>query len=128
MTEQKPTRSLPRLQRYLLAWLTGCMIVMVLVYTQLLDYYLDLGIDLRTQRFLEQTAEVYAAADAEAGAGPRLPMEPGLSGYLNMSDIPPQILDVFPLDDLRHGELIRFRNLDFWPHSTFLTIFGGTQK
>ena len=113
MTEQKPTRSLPRLQRYLLAWLTGCMIVMVLVYTQLLDYYLDLGIDLRTQRFLEQTAEVYAAADAEAGAGPRLPMEPGLSGYLNMSDIPPQILDVFPLDDLRHGELMRFRNLDF---------------
>ena len=70
MTEQKPTRSLPRLQRYLLAWLTGCMIVMVLVYTQLLDYYLDLGIDLRTQRFLEQTAEVYAAADAEAGVGP----------------------------------------------------------
>ena len=113
MTEQKPTRSLPRLQRYLLVWLTGCMIVMVLVYTQLLDYYLDLGIDLRTQRFLEQTAEVYAAADAEAGAGPRLPMEPGLSGYLNMSDIPPQILDVFPLDDLRHGELMRFRNQDF---------------
>lgn len=85
MTEQKPTRSLPRLQRYLLVWLTGCMIVMVLVYTQLLDYYLDLGIDLRTQRFLEQTAEVYAAADAEAGAGPRLPMELGLSGYLNLS-------------------------------------------
>ena len=42
------------------------MIVMVLVYTQLLDYYLDLGIDLRTQRFLEQTAEVYASASAAA--------------------------------------------------------------
>ncbi|GEM_PF-452390 len=113
MTEDKPTRSLPRLQRYLLLWFAGCAIVMVLAYTQLLEYYLELGIEIRTQGFLEQTAEDYAEAYAEAGARPELPTGPSLSGYLDLSDIPPQILGVFPLDDLQHGEAIRFTNLDF---------------
>ncbi|MAD06294.1 MAG: hypothetical protein CMP86_02660 [Gammaproteobacteria bacterium] len=113
MIEDKPTRPLPRLQRYLLLWFAGCTIVMVLAYTQLLEYYLELGIEIRTQRFLEQTAEDYAAVDPEKAARPALPSGPGLSGYLNLSDIPPQILGVFAPDDLQHGEAIRFTNMGF---------------
>ena len=109
MTEGKPTRSLPSLRRYLLFWIAGCVIVMVFAYTQLLEYYLELGIEIRTQGFLEQTAEDYA----EAGAGSELPAAPSLAGYLDLSDIPPQILGVFPLDELQHGEAIRFTNLNF---------------
>ena len=86
---------------------------MVLAYTQLLEYYLELGIEIRTQRFLEQTAEDYAAVDPETAARSALPSGPGLSGYLNLSDIPPQILGVFALDDLQHGEAIRFTNMGF---------------
>ena len=71
---------------------------MVLAYTQLLEYYLELGIEIRTQRFLEQTAEDYAAVDPETAARSALPSGPGLSGYLNLSDIPPQILGLFALD------------------------------
>lgn len=112
MTEHKPSRSLPRLRRYLLFWFSGCAIVMVLTYTQLLEYYLDLGIEIRTQRFLEQAAEEYVALDAESSRR-ALPSGPGLSGYLALSDIPSHILDVFPLDDLKHGEVTRFINLDF---------------
>ena len=113
MIEDKPARALPRLQRYLLLCLAGCVVVIVLVYTQLLEYYLELGIEIRTQRLLEQTAEEYAALGADKAARPALPSKPGLSGYHNLSDIPPHILGVFALEDLKHGEAIRFTNMSF---------------
>ena len=113
MIEEKPARALPRLQRYLLLCLAACVVVIVLVYTQLLEYYLELGIEIRTQRLLEQTAEEYAALGAEKAARQALPSKPGLSGYHNLSDIPPHILGVFALEDLQHGEAIRFTNMSF---------------
>ncbi len=113
MTEDKPTRSLPSLRRYLLLWLAGCAIVMVFTYTQLLAYYLELGIEIRTQSSLERTAEEYAESYAEAGSQAEPPTGPRLSGYLDLSDIPAQILSVFRLEDLQHGEPLRFTNLDF---------------
>ena len=113
MIEDKPARALPRLQRYLLLCLAACVVVIVLVYTQLLEYYLELGIEIRTQRLLEQTAEEYAALGAEKAARQALPSKPGLSGYHNLSDIPPHILGVFALEDLQHGEAIRFTNMSF---------------
>ena len=113
MTEDKQTRSLPSLRRYLLIWFAGCAIVMVFAYTQLLEYYLELGIEIRTQSSLERTAGEFAESYAEAGPQAEPPTGPSLSGYLDLSDIPAQILSVFRLEDLQHGEALRFTNLDF---------------
>ena len=55
-TTDTPDRPLPRLRWYLLSWFGGCALVMVLAYTQLLDYYLEQGIDLRTRAYLERVA------------------------------------------------------------------------
>ena len=112
MTEDAPSRSLPSLRRHLLSWFAGCAILMVIAYTQLLEYYLELGIDLRTESFLERTALEYAQ-EAIGGARPDLPVGRSLSGYLDVSDIPPQILAAFPSEKLQHGEALRFVNLDF---------------
>lgn len=106
---------LPTLRRYLLFWFAGCAIVMVVAYTELLDYYLDLGIDLKTQSSLERTAQEYAQRHGQAlheGGTAVLPAGRNLTGYLAMEDIPAQIRAVFPLDELVDGEVLRFVNLD----------------
>ena len=54
--------SLPTLRRYLLIWFGGTAIAMVIAYTALLEHYLELGITLRTQSFLERTAQSYEEA------------------------------------------------------------------
>lgn len=113
MTEDKPARQLPSLRRYLLLWFAGCAIVMVSAYTQLLEYYLELGIELRTQAALERTAEEYADAYTAKGARPTLPDGPSIAGYRDLADVPAHLLAVFHLEKLRHGEVLRFTNLKF---------------
>ncbi len=112
MSDKAASRTLPSLRRYLLAWFTGCAIVMAIAYTELLDYYLVLGIDLRTQSFLERTAEAYAH-NFNAGQDPDMPVSRNLVGYRDLSDIPPHLLALFPTQRLQHGEAQRFVNLDF---------------
>ena len=112
MTEDVSRRALPGLRRYLLYWFAGCAIVMAIAYAQLLEYYLELGINLRTQSFLERTAEGYVQA-TNGGARQDLPSGPSLAGYLDLAEMPPQMLGVFSLDGLQHGEAQRFVNLDF---------------
>jgi signal transduction histidine kinase len=111
MTEAAPVRWLPRLRWYLLAWLASCALLMVIAYTQLLEYYLELGIDLRTKSFLERTATEYAR-ESISGADPALPTGRSLSGYLAVADIPAGIRAVFPFDERQHGEMLRHVNLD----------------
>ncbi len=113
MTEvQKQPRPLPSLRRYLLLWFAGCSIVLVFAYTELMEYYLEIGIDLRTQFFLERTAQTYEEQTI-AGEMPELPTGPSLAGYSDLSDIPAHVLSVFPVRRLRHGEVLHYTNLDF---------------
>ncbi len=44
----------------------------------------------------------------QRGVRPKLPTGPNLTGYREVTNVPQQILAVFPLDDLEHGEAIRF--------------------
>ena len=111
MTENTPMRSLPRLRRYLLTWIVGCTVLMVVAYTELLDYYVDLGIDLRTQSFLERTAQEYARKSVD-GDWSDLPADPSLKAYRSLDNIPLQIRSVFRLGNLQHGEILRYMNLD----------------
>ena len=110
MTERDVTKKLPSLRRYLMFWFAGCAIVMVVAYTQLLEYYLDLGIDLRTQTFLERTAISYNQ-QLSKGERPRL-LDDRVVAYRNLTELPSELLDVFPVQNLRHGEVRRFVNLD----------------
>lgn len=116
MTEAAANRSLPRLGRYLLFWFSGCVILMVVAYTQLLEYYVEFGVDLRTLSFLERTAQEYVGARAAAQAEGReaaLPSGERLMAFRSLADIPPPIAARLDLDDLEHGELERRVNLDF---------------
>ncbi len=106
MAEYTP-RTRRRIRRYLITWIAGCTLLMVVAYTQLLDYYFDLGVDLRTQSLLERTAEYYAATHKQD-----LPSGPSLVAYTTIEDIPAQYHLVFDMDDLEHGELERYINRD----------------
>ncbi|MEM7099264.1 MAG: hypothetical protein AAF541_13460 [Pseudomonadota bacterium] len=103
----------PSLRRYLLTWFAGVAILVVIAYTQLLEYYLELGIGLRSQSILEQAAEDYAEDYALLGVRPALPTAPGLGGYTDVNQIPADIFEVFAHEELKHGEVLRFTNLDF---------------
>ena len=109
-SEKKQTH--PSLRRYLLFWFAGCAILMVVAYTQLLEYYLELGIELRTESLLERTANEYAEATSNSATSD-LPTGYSLSAYLDLADMPPQILAAFSNKKLRHGEVHRFVNVDF---------------
>lgn len=100
-------KPLPSLRRHLLTWFVGGAVVMVFAYTQLLEYYRDLGIDLRTQSILEQIALEYTA-DRTKG----IPTERNLKAYFELADIPQVVRDEFSVRHLSHGEVQRFLNLD----------------
>ena len=85
---------------------------MVVAYTQLLEYYLELGIELRTQSTLERTAMVYDQ-ESSSSIDPALPIGQNLQGYLSTEDIPESVASAFRLNRLKHGELMRHANLDF---------------
>lgn len=107
-----PKRSLPSLRRYLLTWFVGCAILMVVAYTQLLEYYLDLGVNLKTQATLERTAIEYQQ-EMTSGVDLELLKRRSMAAHRNLNDIPLNLLKVFPVNNLRHGEMVRFVNRVF---------------
>jgi hypothetical protein len=111
MTEGREHRR-PRLRWYLLSWFAGSVVLMVLAYTQLLEYYLELGIEIRTQSVLERTATDYIEA-SRAGENPELPTGRSLQGYLGDDQMPEWLTSAYRLDRVEHGELVRRANLDF---------------
>lgn len=102
--------ALPSLKRYLLTWFVGCTIAMVFAYTELLEYYLSLGVELRTQSLLEKTALQYLESEKE---GLKLPRDQNLRSYDSLSKIPPEILSKFSPRNSSHGEIQRFVNVNF---------------
>ena len=64
MTDPAPAR-MPRMRRYLLAWFAGFIAFAIFAYTQLLEYYLEFGIALRTQSLLERTAQEFIDAEVK---------------------------------------------------------------
>ena len=124
MSEPGSQRSLPTLRRYLLAWFAGFALLMVIAYTQLLDFYLDLGINLRTQSFLEQTAQDYART-SENSATQLQHERQSLAAYRKLEDLPDQIRGVFPVDDLKHGQMRRRVNVDLDDDNDIIPIDTG---
>ena len=104
MSERAQACAFPSLRRSLLSWIAGSGVVLVLVYTVLLEYYLDLGIALRTKSVLQRTAASYAEAVAADPAAP-LPTAPGLKSFRHIEDIPAALREQLSPEAFRHGEM-----------------------
>ena len=112
MSERDRARAFPSLRRSLLSWFVGSGVVLVLVYTLLLEYYLELGIALRTKSVLERTATSYAEAFAADPTAP-LPTAPGLRSFRHIEDIPVALREqLSPETFHRHREMQNFVVLD----------------
>ena len=101
MSERDRPRAFPSLRRSLLSWFAGSGVVLVLAYTLLLEFYLDLGIELRTKSVLERTATSYAQAVATDPAAP-LPVAPGLRSFRHIEDIPAALRGQLSPEAFRH--------------------------
>ena len=101
MSERERARAMPSLRRSLLSWFAGSGVVLVLAYTLLLEYYLDLGLELRTKSVLERTAASYAEAVAADPTAP-LPAAPGLRSFRHIEDIPAALRGQLSPEAFRH--------------------------
>lgn len=112
MTNQNEIRNLLPLRWYLLGWFAVAALILVLVYSSLLDRYFLWGIDLRTEALLEQTADNYALARIENITAP-LPSGQNTKAYEEMSEIPNNFQRLFSLDSPKTNQLFRYLNIDF---------------
>ena len=105
------SQTLPTFRRHLVYWFGVCALLMIVTYSLLLEYYLDLGVNLRTQTLLERTAQDYVNQVSTSGS-PGLPEYRNLVGYLSYQDIPEEIKLLFPKESLRDGVMQRRINVD----------------
>ena len=94
------------MRRYLLWWICGSGVALVLCYTVLLELYLDVGVRLRAGNDLEQVAADYVARHAADPAAP-LPAGPYIAAYRRFADMPEAIRKRFPAHEYRTGEIAR---------------------
>ena len=111
MSERKRARAFPSLRRTLLSWFAGSGVVLALVYTLLLEYWLDLGVALRTKSVLERTAASYAEELAADPTAP-LPTAPGLRSFRHIDDIPATLRGRLSPEAYRHREMQQLVVLD----------------
>ena len=118
-------RRLPRLRWYLLGWFATCTVLVVVAYTQLLDYYLELGIELRTQTLLENTS-----ADLEARGIDQVELPRNLKVFKTLDDLPVEFQGLFDVDVLNLMRLVTYTNVnvdderDFRLGSEILRMMG----
>jgi hypothetical protein len=62
------SQTLPTFRRHLVYWFGVCALLMIVTYSLLLEYYLDLGVNLRTQTLLERTAQDYVNQVSTSGS------------------------------------------------------------
>ena len=111
MSERERAREFPSLRRALLSWFAGSGVVLVLVYTLLLGFYLDLGVAMLSKSILERTAANYAE---ELAADPTAPLPTGqnLHSYRQIEDIPTAVRERLSPEAYRHREMRQFVGLD----------------
>jgi len=104
--------TLPSLRWFLLMWLLGGAVLMVISYTVLLEYYLDLGVDIRTDSILLRNAKQYDSAAMLDESEP-LPRGYHLQSYLGFDALPSQIREIFPENNHHHRKVLRHANRDY---------------
>ena len=88
----------------LLWWILGLGLVLVLVYTVMLEYYFRFGVILRTKESLERHAVVYAREFAR-NPDTSLPVAPNLQSYRSLDAMPHHLRLQFPAAAYPHGQL-----------------------
>ncbi|MEM1436751.1 MAG: HAMP domain-containing sensor histidine kinase [Pseudomonadota bacterium] len=85
---------------------------MIVAYTELLEYYLQLGIDLRTQSFLEAAADDYERK-GESASSDQQTTGARITAYRSPESVPQAFRSMFAMDDPAPGHMQRYVNLDF---------------
>ena len=88
----------------LLWWSLGIGLVLVLVYTVMLEYYFRFGVILRTKESLERYAAAYAMDFAQNPDAP-LPATPNLQSYRSLDAMPAHLRLQFPAPAYPHGQV-----------------------
>ena len=97
-------RRLTSLRSLLLLWICGSGIILVLVYTGLIEYYFRFGIILKTKVSFENSAITFAEEYSTNPYAP-LPTGPRLKSYRTLEEIPDELLTLFPQSSHEHGEI-----------------------
>lgn len=109
MTSSTQDRRVSSLRSLLLWWIIGSGIVLIIVYSAMLEYSLRFGVVIRTKAEFEHIAAVFAERYAVNPNTP-LPAGPGLQSYPAVKEIPPEISLIFPENAYEHGEILVFHN------------------
>ena len=104
-------KRLPPLRWYLLGWFATAAVIMIIAYNSVLDRYLLLGIDLRTESLLEETAQSFERSILAAADHP-LPSGENLRSFVDVSQIPKEFRSLFSIESPSPGELFTYLNLD----------------
>lgn len=97
-------RRVSSLKGLLFVWVGGGVLLLVFLYTNLLDYYFRFGISLRTKISLESVAQTYARSHL-ADPTVSLPTGRGLIAYRTLESMPRELEDAFKEKDVQHDEV-----------------------
>lgn len=97
------------LKRFLLAYFVGTGLVVVVIYTFLVNYYFFLGLETDSLFTFEQEAKQFDRHYQENPDTP-LPRMANLSAYLGIDALPSEVLTLFPARQHRDRRFLEFHN------------------
>ena len=97
----------PSLNRRLLLYITGSAALLTLMFVFFVIRYFFWGIDISVGIDMERQAKHYQSRYENDPHTP-LPSGLGLWSFHHLDEIPPPLLELFPAEDLKHAELMRF--------------------
>jgi len=92
------------LRGLLIWWIIGNGIIVILLYVIVLQYYLCLGIHMKTELDFEQYALIHEKNHAVNRDSP-LPAGPGLTSYRSVEDMPAGLRTIFPDESHEHARM-----------------------
>lgn len=104
VAKSKQGQWLSSLRGLLLWWIVGSGAILILVYVGILGYYFRYGASLKMKADFERHAVTYAESYAD-NPNAILPSGRGLNSYRDISDIPPELLDIFPEQSHGHRKI-----------------------
>lgn len=99
------------LKRFLLAYFVGTGLVVVGIYTFLVNYYFFLGLETDSLFSFEQEAKLFDRHYKENPDTP-LPRMANLSAYLGIDQVPSEVLVLFPVAEHQDRRFLEFHNHD----------------
>lgn len=107
MASTKRGTRISSMRGLLLWWIIGSGIVIVIVYSSLLEYYFEYGVVVRTKTVFQHYAEDFAAR-YKTDPNVEFPISSGLQSYRSLEEIPLALTQLFPNASYEHNEFQMF--------------------